>query len=1009
MTVGADAIVWDAERGEEVCRIESRRPQVSDPGFYDPETVAVLNENGSLLAISNNRGDFDRRLPHSVLLFDVQSGRLLKRFAKGLAWKFHPLAFADSGTRLIIRSRQWRPVGTGGASPGTIAIDALWNIQNGELLREFPDEAAAVVSLDGRWIATGCRFERGPNRLASSADTRTLNVWDARTGELVQTLEGEDTIRDFAFNPDGRRVLVAGEVRAEEGRSVRFEGRIIEWDWRSAQRVFEEGSTKPYARVMYSPDGRQRYALTEEVNQLDDNVYCLRGWDVRSGAELPIAEYEVFCNLIHKLYFFPTADRFVKLGWCDYAETKLLSGKIARRLPPRRCEAWAPSFAPDGERLLVGAPCRHVNLSTGEQRSWGCSYWTREEFVADGRLAFVSAGEHLYLVEPSCSTIVWQFPFELPVIDAAISPDARHVAVASGTTSRYSSPTISRVVLIEPLAPREIKFLERTALALSYHPEGQRFVEASPDCVHECDGRSGDRTGSLFSVPGRTLDICYSPDGKQVLACGVTGHTDPCESFDADDEGWVTLWDEDRREAIRLEGHTAPVMTAGFGPDGSRCATGSQDRTIRLWDTTSGQLLHTFRGHLGQVHAISYSPKGDRILSAGQDGAAIWNVAQYATVPVQSTPLAREFKPLSNPYTPTSNAVMSGMESRVTRTLSEYLTASPSDPQPEEWTAVLYGRGTFRDLNEDMIHVLSRPARTVHCSIPLPPLKPQRFSHRWDLVDTSEDGNRRLFITDRGKRVLLTDEDDEILQEWSASKPSTRGALFPSGDEVVIAREEQSQPDKHRYRFDVHAAENGSLLRSFIYEDDQQIGWIDVGPESETILLRMVKSDIVLLDYQTGKVRGEISRPSMMAVDAQYSPDGRFIAVKFLREVTFYDRVTLAEGETLVHPLPVKWCRFSPDGKRLIAGQVGEILTMWDVDSARQLWTRQGYASESTVFSRDGRRFLTHLNFGPSLLWNTEDGRMVAAAIGSRSLALSPDGHSLHLGNADGPSIWSDR
>lgn len=1008
VTADTDVVVWDADRGDEIRRIEGCRPVMDDAGYYASKTNVLLNENGTLVAISNTRGAFDRRLPHSVLLFDLQSGRLPKSLINGFSMEVRPLAFADGGTRLLTQSSQWRPEGRNFARPGIVSVVALWDTQNGDLLCEFPDEATAVVSRDGRWIAAGCR---PPHLLVPGTDTGTLSIWDARTGELVLTRRLEHALRDFAFSPDGRRVLAATHIGGKERRATRFAGRLMEWDWRSGKALFEKSCELLYARVMYSPDGRQRFVLTEEVNQLDDNVYCLGGWNVETGEELLIAEYEVFCNSVHELYFFPKGDRFVKLGWDGYGERNVLSGEVVRELPSHRCAGRSASFAPDGERILIQVDypgtSGMLDLSSGEQWVWGLSYRTREQFVADGRLVFAYAGKHVYLVDPVSDTVVWQFPFELSVTDVAISPDARHVAVASGTVSRYSTPKPPRVVLIDPLAPLGIRFLERTALALAYHPEGQRFVEASPDSVHECDGTSGDRIRSLFDVPGRALDVCYGPEGKQILACGVVGHVDPREAFEAEDEGWVMLWDEGREEAIRLEGHTAPVVSADFSPDGSRCATGSLDRTICLWDTSSGELLHTFRGHLGEVRTISYSPKGDRILSAGQDGAAIWNVSQYAPVPVESTPLAEEFELSSRPYAASSGAVMRGEESPVSHILSEYLSASDSDPKREEWTAILFGRGTFRDLQKDMIHVLSKPARTVHSTVPLPPSKPQRFSHRWDLVDTAEGGNRRLFFRSHEKKVYLTDKNDEILREWSAPKPTTRGALSPDGDEVVIAHEEQPESGGHGYRISFHDATSGSLLQEFTYEDDQRIGWIDVGPKSETILLRMVKSKVVLLDYRSGEMLGHISTPSIVGPDVQYSPDGRFIAVQFFREVTLYDRATLAEVKTLVHPLLVQWCRFSPDGKRLLAGQVSEILTMWDVDSGRQLWTRQGYASENTVFSGDGQRFLSRWKSGPAFLWDAVEGKLVAVAIGPTGLlALGTDGRSLHLSAPTGPTIW---
>jgi WD40 repeat protein len=61
------------------------------------------------------------------------------------------------------------------------------------------------------------------------------------------------------------------------------------------------------------------------------------------------------------------------------------------------------------------------------------------------------------------------------------------------------------------------------------------------------------------------------------------------------------------------------VLSSAFSPDGTRVVTGGVDRTARVWDAESGQLLEILRGPRDYVNGVAYGP-GDRIAAASYDG-----------------------------------------------------------------------------------------------------------------------------------------------------------------------------------------------------------------------------------------------------------------------------------------------------------------------------------------------------------------------------------------------------
>jgi WD40 repeat protein len=484
-------------------------------------------------------------------------------------------------------------------------------------------------------------FSPDGEKVLSGAGDKTVRVWSAKSGELLQTIEDRDPYR-VAWSPDGTYWVIGGHDGALRFRDAST-GALLEEKKVHSDRIYEIVFTQDGLRFGVASGDRKASIWDAAKREL---LFAVEGHD----------------NDLSAIAFSPDGKWMLTVESDIYVHVRRAAdgARVHSLRLPEQARWSQASFSPDGLTIITRS-------FDGGVRTWhATSGMMLSAFDAQvkGKLfhsAIRADGREIVTVGHAGSANVWSLPESpgyriLPLgldrrvhvhpsivlrgrdrvvtseIDGHLtlwdSRSARAIVTREVPGDVYSIADVGGRVAVagtmpESLPPKifDLEKGERIA-ELSEHEKMVYNLHAANDTVvtSSYDGKVRVyRDGKLeLTVPIvevlRLSSVAIAPDGKTIAV--------------ADENGKLYLIDRESG-AIRktIAAHDTWIQDVEFSADSTRIVTGGrQDHTAKVWDARSGAHQLTIVAHVDNMARASFSPDGHLLATCALDHSAkIWD------------------------------------------------------------------------------------------------------------------------------------------------------------------------------------------------------------------------------------------------------------------------------------------------------------------------------------------------------------------------------------------------
>ena len=512
--------------------------------------------------------------------------------------------------------------------------------------------------------------------------------------------------------------------------------------------------------------------------------------------------------------------------------------------------------------------------------------------------------------------------------------------------------------------------------ALAFSPDGRHLAAGTncrPDYIKIWNAKTGELEKPLPGHRDAVLSLVYSADGKKLLS----------GSYD----NTARIWDVGTGAELRLlRGHEWWVCSAAFSPDETRIVTACQDGSVMVWNDNAQKAdrpTHnlspalTFLGHTGPVYAVSFSPDGAQVASAGYDG----RVLLWKPVPdAKGEATKNTFDAALEGHTAAIDALQFSAD-------GEMLVTAGHDNTVRLWDV------KNRKLQETLRGHAGRVRAVAMVPFPGSQAPKDGAEVKSRLISGSHDARVKIWDIQGYREELVLGAD--IVR---AHEDSVLGVSFSPDSESILS----ASRDRTARLWD---RRSGKLLGEFQQGHHFLATTALFFPKGDRFLTAAVDNTARIWDVATGMQVRTLDGTGVSAA-AAITPDGTRIATgSDRRTARIWDRLGKMLAETPDHHAEVTAVAFSPDGRLLFTGDEFGHCRLWDASAVGQaaapklLWEAQRHSRGviAASFTPGGRRILTASSDRTVAQWDAATGREIDALALAHpaavtAMAVSPDG-----------------